>query len=63
MPDCVNNKHLPYVFAVELEETGELVGDAGGNEVEGNWNEIEIGYGICKRKQSAIAYHINDECE
>lgn len=43
MPDCVNNKHLPYVFAVELEETGELVGDAGGNEVEGNWNEIEIG--------------------
>lgn len=43
MPDCVNDKYLPYVFAVELKETGELVGDAGGNEVEGNWNEIEIG--------------------
>lgn len=47
--DCVNNRHLPYVFAVELKETGELIGDTGINEVEGNPNEVEIGYGICKK--------------
>ena len=47
--DCVNNKHLPYVLAVELKETGELIGDTGVNEVEGNFNEAEIGYGICKK--------------
>ena len=32
--DCVNNGHLPYVLAVELKETGELIGDTGVNEVE-----------------------------
>ena len=47
--DCVNNKHLPYVLAVELKSTGELIGDTGVNEVEGNQNEVEIGYGICKK--------------
>lgn len=47
--DCVNNKHLPYVLAVELKETGELIGDTGVNEVEGKANEVEIGYGICKK--------------
>ena len=47
--DCVNNKHLPYVLAVELKESGELIGDTGVNEVEGNSNEVEIGYVICKR--------------
>lgn len=47
--DCVNDKHLPYVLAVELKETGELIGDTGVNEVEGNCNEVEIGYGICKK--------------
>lgn len=47
--DCVNNKHLPYVLAVELKETGELIGDTGVNEVEGKTNEVEIGYGICKK--------------
>ena len=46
--DCVNNRRLPYVLAVELKETGELIGDTGVNEVEGNCNEVEIGYGICK---------------
>lgn len=34
--DCVNGRHLPYVLAVELKETGELIGDTGVNEVEGN---------------------------
>ena len=47
--DCVNNKHLPYVLAVELKSTGELIGDTGVNEVEGNLNEVEIGYVICKK--------------
>ena len=47
--DCVNNNHLPYVLAVELKETGELIGDTGINEVEGGSNEVEIGYGICKK--------------
>lgn len=47
--DCMNNKHLPYVLAVELKETGELIGDTGVNEVEGKTDEVEIGYGICKK--------------
>lgn len=47
--DCVNEGHLPYVLAVESKETGELIGDTGVNEVEGKENEVEIGYGICKR--------------
>ena len=47
--DCVNAKTFPYVLAVELKETGELIGDAGVNEVEGKTNEIEIGYVICKK--------------
>lgn len=47
--DCVNGGHLPYVLAVELKETGELIGDTGVNEVEGKTNEVEIGYGICKK--------------
>ncbi len=47
--NCVNNKHLPYVLAVELKETGELIGDTGVNEVEGKSGEVEIGYGICSK--------------
>ena len=45
----VNAIPLPYVLAVELKQTGELIGDTGVNEVEGNVNEVEIGYGICKK--------------
>ena len=47
--DCVNGRHLPYVLAVELKETGELIGDTGVNEVEGSPDEAEIGYEICKK--------------
>lgn len=47
--ECANNRRLPYVLAVELKETGELIGDTGVNEVEGNCNEAEIGYVICKK--------------
>lgn len=46
---CVNNRHLPYVLAVELRETGELIGDTGVNEVENKIGEVEIGFGICKK--------------
>jgi len=46
--DCVNNKRLPYVLAVESKETGELIGDTGVNEVEGNCAVAEIGYVIFK---------------
>lgn len=47
--DCVNNRHLPYVLAVELKKTGELIGDTGVNESEGTPGEVEIGYIICKK--------------
>ena len=46
---CVNGRHLPYVLAVDLKATGELIGDTGVNEVDGNPGEVEIGYGICKK--------------
>jgi ribosomal-protein-alanine N-acetyltransferase len=47
--NCVNNKYLPYVLAVDLKETGELIGDTGVNEVEGKPGQVEVGYGICKK--------------
>ena len=47
--DCVNNDRLPFVLAVELKETGELIGDTGVSEVEGVPNEVEIGYQICDK--------------
>ena len=47
--DCVNNRSLPYVLAVELKETGELIGDTGISEVEGKPEEAEIGYVICRK--------------
>lgn len=52
---CVDAGHLPYVLAVELKETGELIGDTGVNEVEGASGEVEIGYSIC-RKYSGLGY-------
>ena len=47
--ECVNSGRLPYVLAVEQKETGELIGDAGVNRVEGNDNGVEIGYVICEK--------------
>lgn len=47
--DCVNKKQLPYVLAIELKTNGELIGDTGVNEVEGNSREVEMGYSICKK--------------
>ena len=46
--DCANQKELPYVLAVELKATQELIGDTGINEVEGKPEEVEIGFVIGK---------------
>lgn len=46
---CVDKGQLPYVLAIELKETRELIGDTGVNEVEGAPGEVEIGYSICKK--------------
>lgn len=53
--DCVNKRQLPYVLAIELKESGELIGDTGVNEVEGSDNEIEIGFSI-NNKNSGNGY-------
>lgn len=46
---CVRSGKLPYVLAVMLKETGELVGDTGVNEVDNCPGQAEIGYTICKK--------------
>ena len=46
--DCVNRQELPYVLAVELKETGELIGDTGINAADGKPEEVEIGYVISR---------------
>ena len=47
--DCVEKNHLPFVLAVQLKETGELIGDTGVSEVDGEPNSVEIGYQICEK--------------
>ena len=47
--DCVENNHLPFVLAIRLKETGELIGDTGVSEVEGEPHALEIGYQICDK--------------
>ena len=47
--DCVENKRLPFVLAVQLKETGELIGDTGISEVEGQPEAVEVGYQICEK--------------
>ena len=47
--DCVEKNQLPFVLAVQLKETGELIGDTGVNEVEGEPDALEIGYQICEK--------------
>ena len=44
--DCIDKNSLPFVLAVLLKETRELIGDTGVSEVEGRENEVEIGYQI-----------------
>ena len=43
-----DRKELPFVLAVERKETGELIGDAGINEVEEKPGEVEVGFVICR---------------
>ena len=47
--DCVDQNRLPFVLAVHLKETGELIGDTGVSEVEGEPDSVEIGYQICEK--------------
>ena len=47
--DCVEKNHLPFVLAIQLKETGELIGDTGVSEVEGAPDSLEIGYQICEK--------------
>ncbi|MBO4927226.1 MAG: GNAT family N-acetyltransferase [Clostridiales bacterium] len=44
--DRSRQETLPYVLAVESKMTGELIGDTGINEVEGDPSQVEIGYVI-----------------
>ena len=53
--DCVSRGKLPYVLAVELKTTGELVGDTGVNLVEGKTDEVEIGYAICRNHSTFVS--------
>ncbi len=53
--DCVTQKELPYVLAVELKQTGELIGDTGVNEVEGKPEEVEIGF-VIRRESRGKGY-------
>ena len=46
--ECVNQELLPYVLAVESKLSRDLIGDTGINEVEGNTDDVEIGYVICR---------------
>jgi len=43
-----DNDELPFVLAIELKETHELIGDTGVNEAPGG---VEIGYSICEKYQ------------
>lgn len=47
--DCVNKNKLPFVLAIELKESGELIGDVSVNEDESNSKEVEIGYSISRK--------------
>ena len=44
--ECVNRNELPFVLAVTLRDTGELIGDAGINPVAGKPGEVEVGFVI-----------------
>ena len=49
----VKKKRMPYVLAIELPETGELIGDVGVNEFWDKSGRVEIGYSICEKYQGA----------
>lgn len=47
--DCIDQNRLPFVLAIQLKETGELIGDTGVSEVEEEPDALEIGYQICEK--------------
>ena len=47
--ECVDRGRLPFVLGAELKATGELIGDAGLSEVEGDPQAVEVGYCIGER--------------
>ena len=47
--ECVEKNRLPFVLAIQLKDTGELIGDTGISEVEGEPDAVEIGYQICDK--------------
>jgi len=49
----VKKKRLPFVLAIEMRETGELIGDVGVNEFWDKSGRAEIGYSICEKRQGA----------
>lgn len=53
--DRADSSSLPFVLAVELAETGELIGNTGINETEACPDDIEIGY-IISRKHAGKGY-------
>ena len=50
--DRVTGDTLPYVLAVQLKESGELIGDTGINPVEGDPEAVEIGFVIGEKYRS-----------
>ena len=42
---------LPYVLAIELKDSGELIGDTGINQTQGKPEEAEIGFVICRERR------------
>ncbi len=45
----MEKNQLPFVLAIQLKETGELIGDTGVSEVAGQAKALEIGYQICDK--------------
>jgi ribosomal-protein-alanine N-acetyltransferase len=46
--ECVNKRELPYVLAIDSQESGELIGDTGVNVVEGS--DCEVSRSFCCRR-------------
>ena len=61
--NCVDGGRLPFVLAVELKETGELIGDTGISEVDGHPEETEIGYCIGQGhpEETEIGYCVGEK--
>lgn len=52
--ECVDGNHLPFVLAVQLKETGELIGDTGVSIVDGQSEAVENGYEATENGYEAV---------